>query len=238
VGYYYIRHVQNMQKHTIKEWFVKLKGAEHDLNELPSVFNIPFVTVMRLKDGFYLKSAELNNLKDAGEVFKSSKRLIEMVNGTAKLHFDHYGQVEIDNSITGIDESGHTYGFSFGCGTGRKINETYEDPARVRKWLTKAIQEKNVADMLRFFSDQNWFNLYKIYELVRAEAGDVARHGWVTKRELDRFTQTAQSQESIGDAARHAAIKKYKPHEDPMSLIEAKSFIKDLLLNWFSSSTK
>lgn len=226
-----------MQKHTIKEWLVKLKGAKHDLNELPSVFNFPLVTVIRLKDDFYLKSAELNKLKDAGKVLKSSKHLIEMVNGAAKLHFDHYGQVDVDNSITGIDENGHTHGFGFGFGTGRKINVSYEDPARVKEWLTKAIQEKNVADILRFFSDQNWFNLYKIYELVKAEAGDVVSCGWLTKGELNRFTQTAQSQESLGDAARHAS-KKFKPHKDPMSLIEAKSFIKALLLNWLSSAAK
>ena len=145
----------------MKQWLVKLKGAKHDLNELPSVFNFPLVTVIRLKDDFYLKSTELNLIKDSGEVLKSSKHLIEIVNGAAKLHFYHYDQVEVGNSITGVDENGHTHFFSFGSGKGRKINESYEDPARVREWLTKAIQEKNVADILRFFSDQNWFNLYK-----------------------------------------------------------------------------
>lgn len=196
-----------MQEHIIKKWIVKLKGAKHDLNELPSVFNFSFLTIIQLKNAFYLKSSELNKLKDASEVLQSSKRLIEMVNGAAKLHFDHYGQVEVDNSITGIDENGQAHSYSFGFGAGRKINESYKEPERVKAWFVKAIHEKHVADMLRYFSNQNFVNLYKVYELMRDEVGDVVKCGLATERELNRFTQTAQSKESIGDAARHAVQK-------------------------------
>ena len=227
----------SMQKHNIKEWLVRLKGTDHDLAELPSVFNFPESTITRLDNHFYLKSTELNAIKTASEVRKASKLIIQVLNGAAKLHFEFYSQVEVDNSIKGIDDNGQMHSFGFGGGTGRRINSTYEDPTRVRKWLSKAICEKNSSDMLRFFSEQSWFSLYKIHELLKEEVGDVTERGWATKQEKKRFTQTAQSQESLGDAARHAT-KKFKPHSNPMSLTEARAFIKGLLLEYFCSLTE
>ena len=39
-----------MQEQNIKEWLVRLKGANYDLAELPSVFNFPEATVIRLDE--------------------------------------------------------------------------------------------------------------------------------------------------------------------------------------------
>lgn len=221
----------------IKEWLVKLQGASYDLNELESIFIFPLVMVINKDGAFYLKSTSFSSIQKPGEVLQEAKHLLEVVNGAAKLHLDYYGHVEVVNSIIGFDEQGNAHKFGFGFGTGQPINESNKAPAAVQTWLAKADHDRQVADALRFFSEPSWFNLYKIYELIRDHAGDVANHGWVTKNDLTRFTQTAQSQDSIGDAARHAS-KKFKAHREPMTLIDARSFIKGLLLKWLCSHTQ
>lgn len=139
--------------------------------------------------------------------------------------------MDVANSIIGLDEYGGSHRFSFGFSTGRRVNELYGDTAVIGRWLAKAQHERDVADALRFFAVRSWVNLYKVYELIRDGAGDVVKRGWATKGELSRFTQTAQSRDSIGDAARHAS-KKFKAHATPMSLTEATDLVKSLLLNW------
>ncbi|MCX5645342.1 MAG: hypothetical protein NTZ17_11800 [Phycisphaerae bacterium] len=220
-----------MQKPVISRWLVGLTGASHDLDELELAIGFPVVTVARSNGVYYLESNTLNPIEDPSEVLNAAKRLTEMVNGVARLHFDHWGNVEVSNSIVGIDEQGHAHKFAFGFGTGRPVNESYADSAIIERWLATAVREERVANAIRFFSTPTWTNLYKIFEIVRDDVGDVVAQGWAAKRELARFTQTAQTPESIGDAARHAS-KKFKPHAEPMSHTEATSFIKDLLRRW------
>ena len=102
-----------MKKKNIKEWLVKLKGASYDLEELLPVFNFPSATVFRLNDSFYLKSCELNQLKKATDVHKTAIIFLEVINGAAKLHFDHFGLIESANSLIGIDENGNFHKFAF-----------------------------------------------------------------------------------------------------------------------------
>ncbi|MDP9458250.1 MAG: hypothetical protein M3Q60_21300 [Actinomycetota bacterium] len=49
-----------------------------------------------------------------------------------------------------------------------------------------------------------------------------------------RFTGTAQSREELGDEARHAS-EKYKPPTNPMSLNEARAFVKSVIRAWISA---
>jgi hypothetical protein len=81
---------------------------------------------------------------------------------------------------------------------------------------------------------RSWFNLYKVFEIIRDECiGEeslVARN-FIPKRDLKRFTQSAQSRELLGDEARHAS-RKYKPPEIPMTIDEARRLIKQLFSKW------
>jgi len=215
----------------MEEWLVRLKGDSFDLQELPTLFVFPEATVIEENGVYYLKSANFNSLIDAGDVLEDARRLLEVINGAAILHLENFMPVQVNNSVTGIDGEGTRHRFSFGYGTGRPIMKSPQAPAEITGWLKKVKQDKNVEDALRFLCDPDWINLFKIYEIVRDDVGDLGERGWVTKQDIKRFTQTAQSQDALGDAARHAS-KKYKPHPKPMSLMEAKSFIRNILLNW------
>jgi hypothetical protein len=62
----------------------------------------------------------------------------------------------------------------------------------------------------------------------------IIRNGWATKGALGRFRQTAQSKAAVGDLARHAA-NKFKPPSQPMSIQEAESLLRGIILSWLSS---
>jgi hypothetical protein len=219
----------------IERWLVKLKGASFELEELRAAFSFPFATIIDRDGNYFLESVALSAFQNLSEVLNEARKLVEIVNGAAKLYFDHYGGVEVANSIIGLDEHGGSHPFSFGFGTGRPVNESHGDTAAVGRWLARAEHEEHVADALRFFAVQSWVDLYKVYELIRGDAGDVVRRGWATKTELSQFTQTTQNRDSIGDAARHAS-KRFKAHAAPMSLSEARDLVKSLLLHWLEDS--
>jgi hypothetical protein len=88
-----------------------------------------------------------------------------------------------------------------------------------------------VADALHFFRIGDWFSLYKTLEIVRDDVGGTGalqRRHWVSKRQLDRFTHTAQCRDALGDAARHAT-KTIKPPRQPMCIDDATRLIKSLI---------
>jgi len=77
-------------------------------------------------------------------------------------------------------------------------------------------------------------SLYKVYEIVRQDVGDVAAAGWAKRGEIRAFTQTAQSAESLGDAARHA-VRKFAPPDTPMTHSDAVALVQAILQRWLAS---
>ena len=105
--------------------------------------------------------------------------------------------------------------------------------------LAVADQDAKVKESLRMLGslEPTWANLHKVFEIIQSDiGGQMYKHGWVTKKEGNRFTQTANSALAIGDAARHPVDeKKYQPPQNPMSLSEARSLIRSLISKWVQS---
>ena len=59
----------------------------------------------------------------------------------------------------------------------------------------------------------------------------IIANGWADRTEQGRFTGTAQSKDELGDDARHAS-RKYKAPKNPMSLDEARAFVKSVMKAW------
>src|SRR5262245_12013504 len=99
--------------------------------------------------------------------------------------------------------------------------------------VTVAMENVRLLEALRYFAPSgSWANLYKALEVVQDEiGGDIHRKGWASKRELDRFTQTANSTSAVGRDARHAK-RRFTPPKRPMSLEEADELIRNVLMRW------
>lgn len=235
------------------KWLVRIKGDTFDLEDLPALLRSPELTITKENGFYYLESSEFDSLTSADEVRERGVALIKMMNGAAKLYRNNFRDISEDGVIR-IEDNGrrHQYVFSKSVLIGRaKLSAkatvttsngtqvTVNQPSVIETWLGLAKKYKLVADVLHFFREDTWINLYKIYEVVRDDVRDkhtIVKNGWVSGAELSRFTRTAQSRAALGDFARHA-IEKYKSPAQPMSLAEAKSLIKGLIMNWLCAKS-
>ena len=99
-------------------------------------------------------------------------------------------------------------------------------------WMALSKRDAHVKKALRLIENdfETWYGLYKVFEIIRQDAGNIVKRGWCTEAELRRFTQTANSPDALGLNARHAKTIPAPP--DPMSLSSAASFIRKLMSAW------
>ena len=238
---------------SMNEWYVRLQGRKCDLQELPKLFSLPDATVCEQDDVYILKSEMFSELEDSNEVFSIATHILELVHGVAKLTLGDFEAVNAD-AVWKVDEEDHKH-------VAMVFSETITITARAsvsatatvvkangaidsdqssplsNSRLSAALQHDDIAKAVRFMREPSWWNLWKVYEVIRDAVGGtegIVQAGWATRREISLFSQTAQSDKALGDAARHAA-KKYKAPEDPMSLSRARSLIIGLLCNWVDS---
>ncbi len=232
-------------------WLVRLKGEKFDLEDFPSLLRSPELTVIEENGSYYLKSSDFDSLSLADEVRESAIAIIDMLNGAMKLHIHNFRGV-FEDGVTLIKEEGSRPHYAYLRGsitarsktsanltatTSKGTQQIAPRPSNVESWLNLAKDDKAVADALHFFRENTWINLYKVYEIIIDDVGKkdvIIRNGWVTKKGLRRFTQTAQSRAALGDAARHACNKPPPPPQ-PMPFHEAESLIRGVLLSWFHS---
>ena len=235
------------------KWLVRLKGERFDLEDLPTLLHSPELAVIEKNGFYYLRSSEFESLTSPDEVHKQGITLIEILNGVVSLRRDNFRDVSEDG-ITRVEDDGRPYHYvQFGAATPTMRAKVSADAiviapngtekkvghSDIETWISIAKKCEPVVDALRFFRDGTWGNLYKVLEIIRDDVGGehaIIEKDWVSKRTLSRFTQTAQSRAALGDHARHAS-EKYKAPVQPMSLSDAKSVIRGILINWMQTKT-
>ena len=78
--------------------------------------------------------------------------------------------------------------------------------------------------MLRLLSHAapDAFTLYKLIEIVGEDT--IERHGWASRNQLSRFSNSMNNKRVLGDRARHAHTR-HAPPKKPMLLTEARQFV-------------
>jgi hypothetical protein len=82
-----------------------------------------------------------------------------------------------------------------------------------------------------------WFDLYKVYEIIRANVGNEAAlraKNWVPASDLKAFTASANLPAVSGAAARHARASTGAPKQI-MDLRQARTMINLLVVAWLKS---
>jgi hypothetical protein len=231
------------------------KGHQFDLEELSEHFTSDNLNVKRDEDGYYyLRSSDFGQMSDSSAVEERGRELVEYINGAAKLLIGSgYRSVEFDTAAR-IEDDGkryHTVGMSLTI-SGRSrvtakptviradgtVDAAPHPPDNAEALVNLARRDKRVADALRFYEGGDWINLYKAWEVVCDAVGNehtLLKKGWVAKKTKDRFTHTAQSRVVLGDEARHASTKKYPAPKNPMTLEEARAFMKSVIQAWVNT---
>lgn len=232
-------------------WMVKINGKERDIELISQIIKSTNSSII-LEDGeFYLKSDEFNAMNNASEIFEYGNQLLKVAYSIANLYNEEVDSIRC-SSVMCINDKGEKSVFIFvsdvikisaraNCAIVTTdpqeiTNELERQQKEYEVFINAARKDKSILAAINFYLTPNWINLYKIYELIRDDVTEkkIISNGWVTKRNISRFTQSAQSRELLGDEARHAS-KKYPPPSDSMDINEAKNLIKYLIFDWMKS---
>ncbi len=228
------------------EWIVTLSGSTHILEELSKVFDTPDICIQKENSNFVLRSKDFINFTSDDQVRESTDAMLALLNGASKLNLGYHPPITIEH-ISRIYDDGKRHCHvllepepilvSAVCSVVTVIHSdgTTEElhPADpVVTWVALSKRDTHVKYALCLIENdfETWYGLYKVFEVIRGDIGDIAKKGWCTQGELKRFTQTANSAEAVGLNARHA--KHIPVPSDPMSLSSAKSFIRKLVDEW------
>jgi hypothetical protein len=211
---------------------VVLRGANDEIYELQRLLEGSLWYIVEESGEYFLLSKKLELLKSNREVLEYAQRFLKTVNGvlnsingSSKRIWVYEIRRIIDEKRTAI----HTeYPLTLRI---RKIQEV--DKEFAHEFIEKSFQDDSIKHVVNFMTDISWWNMYKVYEVIRKDVGGQNRiKRIVSNRELKRFTQTAQSIETLGDEARHADPVKYRAPHDPMSKNEAIEFIREMISSW------
>jgi hypothetical protein len=235
-------------------WTVELIGSEHDLDRIASLSQPPTWIVRRQDDRYVLQAEDFGWYSDPEEVRDYARdQLLPIINGIARLAFGPMMSCRIGIG-PGTDfkgEQGQRTGSRFveqsavisatEVATVTVINgpgpaNRTPPPPSMAEIATALRYDSRVQDALHFFAyDDDWaVNLYKVYEIVRANVGgkdkDLINRHWVTADEVDNF-RSVHDPSVIGRQARHGVHTRQSP-SDPMGEDEARMFIQRLLDEW------
>jgi len=218
-----------------------LVGEDLDIRTLSSSLRGTGWQILKEGDSNYLVSDILDALSDAKEIKSKADQLLDTSNGVANvIHVNH---VPVRSGNVYLINSAGTYDIAI-------IFDTIKSRSRVsevilslngvaqktysQQLLDLAELDAAVRDALHFFNENTWWNLYKVYEIVRADVGGSKRlHRLMSKSKLDPFTHTAQSRDAIGDLARHADPSIKAPAR-PLTLDQASLLVRNLFKEWVS----
>ncbi|MEG3934239.1 MULTISPECIES: hypothetical protein [unclassified Microcoleus] len=193
---------------------------------------------------YYLTSSHWESLTNTYDVLCEATKLLQYITAVARIHFTEFPLFKPDN-IREVDEEGKRH---------NRVELLVRDPlTRVYikleggqdripilgfdSWRKLAEEDEIVENVFRLFRefDRNWINLYKVYEIVKKDAGKKNKidriEQWITKDKIRQFKHTANSQSAIGDDARHG-VDQNDPPKEPMSESEAEALIRNLVKQW------
>lgn len=230
-------------------WLIRLRGDHFDLEDLErELSGGSSVRVFRQGEYYYLEVLH-ETFETAQQIYDYAENvLVPAINGIMRVRYPDFRNVEVD-AIGEEKEDGRITHCVFvkvssearvRCrasvtvvkANGTVICDTPESIAAEReRWLEVLLKEERCLDAFRLYAAKpyDWITLYKIYEIVKSDGAPITN--WVSRKQVERFTQTANSPEAVGlENARHG---KYIPSPPkPMSIQEATRFIGIILERW------
>ena len=218
-------------------WTVHLDGASSSLRLLAALA----VGVTVEDRAFVFRSENLDRLTDSTEVEQYVGELIGVLNGVGRMADDDF--VAISSSLIVGTDRGHTTVLARPAdaamrggvavvqqGSQSGVSTDYSSLAEI------AIREPKVAQVLQTLArGVDPVNLYRVFELIRNDVRPgMVTNGWTTKPEIERFRRTVNSVSVLGYEARHA-VQREQPPQRPMSVAEARAFVRRLVEKWAAS---
>lgn len=229
-------------------WKVRLNGAESGLHDLEESFDDD-PEIVTEDDNYFIRSQEFEDLNDPDEIRKKATNFVRYIRNFGRRDSLRVSDLEASHVVK-EREDGTEYTYvqlepatiGITASTTRVVTEGEDGdtevflPAdRTEEWTQLALQDEKVSELADLLDrGDDWVNLYRIYEFIQnnVESEDnIVDQGWWSESEKDRFKQTANSRDAIGDDARHANNRVPAP-TNPMTQAEAKRQIDTLVDHW------
>ncbi len=219
--------------------FVELKGNKIDIQDLEFILNDKDWTIDVI-DGRYLLSSKLfESIDNDFKILLRARQFLDILNGLATALFNDHIEVKV-NTVLKMNKENKLVGSGFlsaNCvirsrvfarlsGGGLK-DENYSIN-KYQSWIELSKADESIREMLHFFNDPNWWNLYKIHEILQRESSKLGLKNLVSKNKIKTFSRTANDNKIIGDDARHATFNG-ESIKNPMDIKTARKFI----FEWF-----
>lgn len=225
------------------EWIIALNGDEIDLRELAKVCNIPELTIEKEVHSYILKSTHFSSLFSNQEVREKANEILDLLNGAMKFELSARRPIEIAH-VKKIDCDGTTLTYVVAYDVvpirvleSEKIDREGKEEIRnaadpVITFFKLAQSDPKFAKICQYINQNfnSWSTLYKIYEVIKGDKFKPLEKGEKYYKKAELFRRTANNPSSSGLNSRHANDE--APPENPMSLSDAKSFIKMLIIEW------
>lgn len=199
---------------------IQLSGSTVELKKAHALFKDDGIKINLIEEKYYLSSTDFEGIEDMNELYPIAQKIIEKINLCLFIIEPIHGCLELD---------GYVY-----QGEGKPIITTMSATLNGSGTLSEVMTEKDIVAKIGKISSEKealshvahflslkctYANLYKVYEVLTANFADECLID-VSKAELKRFTQSANSQMASGDDARHSNL--YDPPKKPMSIQEAR----------------
>jgi hypothetical protein len=179
-------------------------------------------------EGHQRAEQTVREMNGAARVLDSSFRTVHLVGRYKRGSF-----VQIVVSDTLEIRSHATVSGIVGAGSGQAPPPP--DPVGP-KFVALADTSPPVAEVLAILGTPaplGWFELYKLYEIVRHEMDPIPA-GWTSNADLKAFTASANRHDVSGADARHARSSGQPPRRT-MALADARGYIMRLTHQWLAS---
>ena len=229
------------------KWLVLLEVKKSDFDNLWNLLrSSDKFSLITENSEYYLTSSHWESLTNTSDVYWEATKRLQYISAVAMIHFTGFPLLKPD-IICEVDEEGKRQRWVALSATISVDSSSFsiqlegcQDIIRnleFESWRKLAEEDEIVKNVFRQITkfEHNWINLYKVYEIVKKDAGkqnNIDRiQQWITKKKISQFTHTANSQSAIGDDARHG-VDHNDPPKEPMSLSEADALIRNLLQKW------
>lgn len=204
---------------------------------------------------YYWLSSDFDSHIDPQDVLSNARQQLPLLNSIIKLKYSaRIRSIKLDD-VYRVDEQGRfikeTVTFSPVTG-GLVTSERFLQAANAQHpnlgeaWLAIRNNPKVFEAMHYYASPFDWFNLYKVYQIIKRDVGKSEHNGTLPRGTFDRWTQNRARaldfEQSANDFnrsrydARHSSEDSHSvPNATTMSLHEATHFVTDLLTHWLQT---
>lgn len=210
------------------EWLARLSGDADDLRLLSEHLLSNDPSVKEEEDAYWLRYSVFDSLTEPTDVYESVIKLLREIRGVAMLLSG--GALEVE--VVSLAQENYVgprpqYVFSKGIPSAERFGMS---TTTFTQMIAIAERNPSIAKALGYYQRGDWFNLYKAWEAVR-EGTNGRSNGWTSDKVRNRFTNTVNNPEAIGDDARHG-VRTGEPPPKPMAIEEAREYVGRLIRTW------